>query len=142
MDCPKCGFVMSDFDVECPRCKRMREKAAKEPSPAAAPPPPPPPAMAPPPPVSAVDEAFTTIIPVRNSAALTSYYLGLFSLFPGLGTAMAIFAIVLGVKGLKAVAANPSVKGKGHAWVGIICGSLFGLISTFITILLVGSMLS
>lgn len=139
MDCPKCGFVMSDFDVECPRCKRMGENAGKQAPPAAVPPPPPPVG---PPPVSAVDEAFTTIIPVRNGAALTAYYLGLFSLLPLLGTAMAVIAIVLGVKGLKAVAANPSVKGKGHAWVGIICGALFGLISTFITILVVGSMLS
>lgn len=23
MDCPKCGYEMSPFDAECPRCKRM-----------------------------------------------------------------------------------------------------------------------
>ncbi len=23
MDCPKCGYAMSPFDVDCPRCKRM-----------------------------------------------------------------------------------------------------------------------
>ena len=28
MDCPKCGYVMSDLDVECPRCKRMGEQGA------------------------------------------------------------------------------------------------------------------
>ncbi|HCU35818.1 MAG TPA: hypothetical protein DGT21_10295 [Armatimonadetes bacterium] len=40
MDCPKCGYVMSDFDVECPRCKRLagiadaaREHAASLPTP-------------------------------------------------------------------------------------------------------------
>jgi hypothetical protein len=42
MDCPKCGYAMSDFDVDCPRCKRMEE------APSAAlsrPPPPPPPSQ-------------------------------------------------------------------------------------------------
>ncbi|NLJ34766.1 MAG: ankyrin repeat domain-containing protein [candidate division WS1 bacterium] len=23
MDCPKCGYAMRDFDVECPMCKRL-----------------------------------------------------------------------------------------------------------------------
>ncbi len=24
-DCPKCGYAMSVFDVECPRCKRNKQ---------------------------------------------------------------------------------------------------------------------
>jgi len=27
--CPKCGYVMSDFDEECPRCKRMAQQQDK-----------------------------------------------------------------------------------------------------------------
>jgi hypothetical protein len=27
MNCPKCGYAMSDFDVDCPRCKRMGTRA-------------------------------------------------------------------------------------------------------------------
>jgi len=27
MNCPKCGYAMSDFDVDCPRCKRIKEQA-------------------------------------------------------------------------------------------------------------------
>jgi len=23
MACPKCGYIMTDFDVECPRCIRL-----------------------------------------------------------------------------------------------------------------------
>lgn len=47
MDCPKCGYVMSDLDVECARCKRLGEKGAKEPPRAVEAPAPPPP-VAPP----------------------------------------------------------------------------------------------
>ncbi len=44
--CPRCGYVMSPFDVECPRCKRMAQGAAglptvQPPVPGAPPPPPP-----------------------------------------------------------------------------------------------------
>ena len=27
MNCPRCGYVMSDLDVECPRCARMQATA-------------------------------------------------------------------------------------------------------------------
>lgn len=27
MDCPRCGYVMSEFDVECPRCARLGAQA-------------------------------------------------------------------------------------------------------------------
>lgn len=40
MMCPKCGYAMSDFDIECPRCKRLEQQAQQQ---AAVPPPPPPP---------------------------------------------------------------------------------------------------
>ena len=45
MDCPKCGYAMSQFDTDCPRCKRMQTapspKQAPPPAPVYAPPPPP-----------------------------------------------------------------------------------------------------
>lgn len=122
MDCPKCGFVMSDLDVECPRCKRMEEEAAKAPPPPAAPPPPRPAA-----PTYSSGITLESIIPVRNGHALTAYYLGLFSLFPFLGLPMGIIAVVQGLKGLALNRQYPEVKGVAHAWIGIVCGALWGL---------------
>jgi hypothetical protein len=34
MDCPKCGYAMSEFDTQCPRCKRMGAGAPPQASPA------------------------------------------------------------------------------------------------------------
>jgi len=67
-----------------------------------------------------------TIIPVKNQSALAAYYLGLFSLFPVLGLPLAIAAVFLGRKGLAKVRSHPEVRGTAHAWVGLICGTLFG----------------
>jgi len=36
MDCPKCGYVMSDLDAECARCRRM-DQQVKDPPPTAGP---------------------------------------------------------------------------------------------------------
>lgn len=30
MNCPKCGYLMSDLDLECPRCKRLGNQGAQE----------------------------------------------------------------------------------------------------------------
>jgi hypothetical protein len=107
-------FIVNDA-VVCDAChQRLR------------PPPPPPPVIptyaSPPPPSNAV----ATLIPYKNPMALTSYYLGIFSLFPCLGAIMGIVAVVLGIKGLKLANAHPEAKGKAHAIVGIICGAIFG----------------
>ncbi len=68
------------------------------------------------------------LIPYKNPAALTAYYLGLFSLLPVIGLFLAVPAVILGVKGLKARSANPEIKGSVHAWIGIVLGSLFTII--------------
>ncbi len=39
MDCPKCGYVMSELDTECPRCKAITQRPPQPaPAPAQAPP--------------------------------------------------------------------------------------------------------
>jgi hypothetical protein len=64
-------------------------------------------------------DAASTIIPYKNAPALTSYYLGVFSLlacvpFLGIfGIPMAIAAFVLGLKGLRKVKEQPECKGDG-----------------------------
>jgi hypothetical protein len=75
----------------------------------------------------AVEDVVSTIIPYKNAAALAAYYLGLFSCFPLLGFPLAVASLVLGVKGLKTAGRNPEARGKIHAWVGLICGTI-GLI--------------
>lgn len=67
------------------------------------------------------------MIPLKNPMALSSYYIGLFSLLPFIGLLMGISAVVLGILGLKAARANPAIKGVTHAWVGIICGGFWAL---------------
>lgn len=66
--------------------------------------------------------SYDGIVPYRNPRALIAYYLGVFSIIPGLGIA----AFVLGILGLKHAKANPEAKGVVHAWIGIIVGGLFG----------------
>jgi hypothetical protein len=66
------------------------------------------------------------IIPYKNTAALTSYYFGVFSIIPGLGIVLGIAAFILGIKGRRMAVEHPEVKGVVHAWVGIILGGLFG----------------
>lgn len=68
------------------------------------------------------------LIPYKNMHALLAYYLGLFSLLPLIGLALAIPAVILGVIGLRNVKREPEVKGTVHAWIGIVMGGLFTLI--------------
>ncbi len=87
-------------------------------------------------PASAADSVVETFIPSRNGPALTSYYLGIFSLLPCLGFPMGVAAVYFGLQGLSRVRQNPEVRGGAHAWVGVICGALFGL---FNLLLIVGA---
>jgi hypothetical protein len=94
------------------------------------------------------DDAASTIVPYKNPPALTSYYLGVFSLlacvpFLGvIGIPMAIAAFVLGLKGLRKVREQPECKGTAHAWIGIICGAIFTLLGLATQGLILASMLS
>jgi hypothetical protein len=80
------------------------------------------------------DDSLSTLIPYRNPQALTAYYLGVFSIsacIPLLGIAgvvMAIFAVICGVRGLRLAKENPQSRGRVHAWIGIVGGSIFALV--------------
>jgi hypothetical protein len=95
-------------------------------------------AYAPPDAGSVVD----TFIPAKNGPALASYYLGLFSLLPCFGFPLGVAAVYLGIKGLRNVRAHPEVRGGAHAWVGVICGGLFGLFNFVLLILFVIGMVA
>ena len=99
----------------------------------AAPPPAPAPASA------QGDSGISTVIPYKNVPALTAYYIGVFCIIcPPI---LSIPAIVLGVKGLRNVKENPEVKGTAHAWIGILSGSFFLILSIVVGVLIaIGSL--
>jgi hypothetical protein len=51
-------------------------------------------------------------------------------------------AIILGVIGLRRVKENPEIKGTVHAWIGILSGSFFLLLSIVVGVLVSYGMLS
>jgi hypothetical protein len=75
-----------------------------------------------------------TLVPSKNGPALVSYYFGIFSLMPCLGFPMGVVAVYYGIQGLRRVRENPAVRGGAHAWVGVICGGLFGLFNLLLLI--------
>ncbi len=103
----------------CPRCGRRYDEHGR---PIASSPPPPTPAGAP------AGETLGGLVPTRNPNALIAYYLGVFSLIPCIGLALAIPAVILGVRGLRCAREHPEVRGTTHAWVGIVAGTLFALL--------------
>lgn len=83
-----------------------------------------------------------TIIPMRNPKALAGYYLGVFSVIPVLGILLGIAAFTLGIMGLKEANREPAIKGKTHAWVGILVGGFFGFGYLILTALAVIAVLT
>jgi len=98
----------------------------------------PPPAPAP---ASAQGEGgVSTVIPYKNVPALIAYYVGVFCIIcPPL---LCFPAIILGVIGLRRVKENPEIKGTAHAWIGILSGSFFLLLSIVVGVLVSYGMLS
>lgn len=78
-----------------------------------------------------------TFIPSKNGPALASYYLGIFSLFPCLGFPLGVAAVYFGIQGIRRARNTPEVRGGIHAWVGTICGALFGLFNFALIVLAV-----
>lgn len=81
------------------------------------------------------DEVVSTVIPYKNPPALIGYYLSLFSIIGVLpifglpGTIMGLVALYLGLKGLKNVKRHPQMKGTAHAWIAILVGGFFGILT-------------
>lgn len=78
-------------------------------------------------PIQETGDATGGMIPYKNVPALIAYYLGIFSILPFLGLLLGITAVILGIIGLKKAEEKPVIKGRVHAWVGIVCGCIFGL---------------
>jgi len=85
------------------------------------------------------DSGISTVIPYKNVPALIAYYVGVFCIIcPPL---LCFPAIILGVIGLRRVKENPEIKGTAHAWIGILSGSFFLLLSIVVGVLVSYGML-
>lgn len=113
--CASCGGQNPEGSAVCVRCGRALGSAAGYPPPPAAP--------------AAGGEGIAVLIPYKNPYALMAYYFGIFAIIPCIGLLLGPAAVVLGIMGLKQAKAHPESRGKVHAWVGIICGAVFGLIN-------------
>jgi len=118
--CPKCGQKNPENNFKCTQCGFPLHSPQQ-------------------PQYIVQDSTMGGLIPYKNIHALLAYYLGIFSFIPCIGFPLAIAALILGLKGLKNAKLHPEVKGKIHAWVGIIAGGFFTAIHTLlIVIMLIG----
>ena len=78
------------------------------------------------------DEGLGLLVPMgpQSALAMIAGYCGLFSIL----VVPAPFAIILGILGLRDIAAHPEKKGKGRAITGIVMGSLVTLIFLLILV--------
>ena len=98
--CVACGTKNSENNFRCTQCGAMLHESSA--------------------PAARVEDPLLALVPYKNAAAVWAYYLGVFALIPCFGVALAIAAIVMGIRGLGNAAEHPEAKGKVHAWVGII----------------------
>ena len=96
--CARCGAPNEAGLAQCAHCGQSLLAAW---------PPPPDTAFLPP----SSGGALGGLIPDKNPSALTSYYLGIFSIIPCVGLPMGIAAVVLGLRGLSLVKQRPEVRG-------------------------------
>ena len=111
MYCPRCGTQNAEGSLRCTNCGFELQSVAAPRAPAA----------------STTASGIEVVIPYKNTAALTAYYLGIFSIVCGL--VLGLPALVLGIMGLRYANQHPEARGKVHAWIGIVLGSLMTLIS-------------
>ena len=126
--CGACGQPIPAPEGFCSACGTPKSTPPTKPGPV--------------PPARAVGSTDATggIIPYKNAPALVAYYCGVFSVLPLFPIGMTAF--VLGVIGLRRHRREPAVRGRVHAWIGILVGGFFGLIWTIATFGLVGSKLT
>lgn len=80
------------------------------------------------------------VIPYKNLPALLAYYAGVFSILPFFP--IGLCAIGLGIAGLRKRKREPWVRGAVHAWIGIVLGTVFGLLWGALTVLAIVGMVT
>jgi len=107
--CPRCGQKNIENNFKCIACAFVLHGPSQ-------------------PQNTIASDDFGGLIPYKNSLALCAYYLGVLSLIPCIGFPLGVAALVLGIMGLKYAGIHPESKGKIHAWVGVILGSLSAVV--------------
>jgi len=103
--CTKCGEKNLENNFKCTRCGTLLHETA-------------------PPGYVVNDDPFGGLIPVKNKKALAAYYLSIFALLPFVGIPLGFAALIFGIQGVNYANQKPEVRGKVHAWIGIILGGL------------------
>ncbi|MCL6503442.1 MAG: hypothetical protein K6T86_12205 [Pirellulales bacterium] len=80
------------------------------------------------------------LIPYKNPRALLAYYLGIVAMMPLIGLPFGIAAYLLGRKGLREAQAHPEVRGRVHAWIGILLGGGSAMVWTLVLLLILVSL--
>ncbi len=91
---------------------------------------------------SAQEDAVATVIPYRNPMALAAYYMGIFSIIPGIGIVLGPAAFVCGILGLRHAARQEGSHGRAHAAIGIGCGGLFFLANAIGLVAIIAAVMS
>jgi hypothetical protein len=115
MRCPECGTENGENNFKCTQCGVILHPASPQVI------------------VRSDDTTLGGLMPLKNPPALVAYYLGIFSLIPLLGIPMGIAAVVMGIKALRNAREHPEVKGKVHAWIGIIAAGFFAFLYLVLT---------
>ena len=118
MFCSKCGQQNQENNFKCTSCGCMLHGPTQ-------------------PQYVVTDNTMGGLIPFKNARALWAYYLGVFALVPCIGFPLGIAALILGIKGLKFAELHPEARGKGHAWTGIILGTVCMIGYALLTLLVI-----
>jgi hypothetical protein len=122
--CQKCGSPIAEGNLYCTQCGKPVSSGAAAPENNT---------FSAPLKSDNPNENIRFFVPYSNPYGLASYYLGMASLIPFLGIFTGIAAVISGIIGLVKAQKNPQIRGKIHAWAGILLGFFFALLYSLLS---------